>query len=451
LVLGLTLSGVTAGAQGAPRDAEIARLEILVRDLAQRVGQLEKERTAERARHTAELGRVQQELARLRAASGAGPVAGASNAELEAMIDTALDRRKAENPSWTDRLRFGGYGELHGNFELGGGKQVFDIHRLVAYLGYDFADWVKLESEIEIEHAYVTDGEDGELSIEQLYIDFRTSEIASVQAGRMLVPVGLVNQSHEPVSFNGVERPTFAKYVIPSTWFADGVSVYGQVCDELSYRVALTSSLDGSEFDAVKGIRGGRMKERSSLNEPAVSARLDVHPFVNQEVPCDQRLRVGVAYYYGGLDNGTNGKDPDVDADIAMYAADAEYSIGPVDLRGEWALQRIRNAGELPNGTAQAILGYYAEAACHVMPDSWKAGRLKHADFVVFVRYDHVDTQWRMPSGVAADPNGTRDEWTFGFTFFVTPGLVVKADYQLRDSDGDDPEDLINVGIGWIF
>ena len=69
------------------------------------------------------------------------------------------------------KFRFGGYGEVHANFEENG-KSVFDIHRLVMYVGYDFSDWIVLNTEIEIEHAFVTDGAGGELLIEQLFVDF---------------------------------------------------------------------------------------------------------------------------------------------------------------------------------------------------------------------------------------------------------------------------------------
>jgi hypothetical protein len=57
-----------------------------------------------------------------------------------------------------------------------------------------------------------------------------------------------------------------------------------------------------------------------------------------------------------------------------------------------------------------------------------------------------------MPSGVARNSAGDRTEWTFGTNFYLTPNLVVKADYQIRDDDsGSDLDDLLNLGIGWAF
>ena len=121
----------------------------------------------------------------------------------EANAQQDLDAEEAVN--LLGKLRLGGYGEIHANFEENG-KSVFDIHRLVMYVGYDFADWIVLNSEIELEHAYVTDGAGGEISIEQLYVDFLLTEAFNARVGRMLAPMGIINQNHEPTLFLGVER-----------------------------------------------------------------------------------------------------------------------------------------------------------------------------------------------------------------------------------------------------
>ena len=108
------------------------------------------------------------------------------------------------------KLHFGGYGEMHANFTQGSESDQFDFHRMVLYLGYDFADWITFHSELEVEHAYVSDGSGGELSMEQAYVDFQLSPALNVRAGRILTPLGIINAKHEPTTFNGVERPSFA-------------------------------------------------------------------------------------------------------------------------------------------------------------------------------------------------------------------------------------------------
>ncbi|HSR87596.1 MAG TPA: hypothetical protein VLL07_01475, partial [Pontiella sp.] len=169
-----------------------------------------------------------------------------------------MESSNAFNP--LEGFRFGGYGEVHANFEENG-DSVFDIHRLVLYVGYDFADWIVLNTEIELEHAYATDGAGGEVLVEQLYVDFLLSDAINVRAGRILAPLGIINQNHEPTLFFGVERPAVDKYIIPSTWSLDGIGLFGAPAEWLNYQLYVAGGLDGSEFNGEDGVREGRIKE----------------------------------------------------------------------------------------------------------------------------------------------------------------------------------------------
>lgn len=350
------------------------------------------------------------------------------------------------------RFTFGGYGEIHVNLGEGSEKDVIDIHRFVAAISYDFADWIRLRTEVELEHAIASDGRDGEFLIEQLFFDFYLSDGFNVRFGRILTPVGIVNSNHEPTIFNGVERPSFARVIIPTTWSSDGIGIFGDITDTLQYQLYLVGGLDGSGFNALNGIRGGRIKERPSLHEPSITGRLDFFPLLHSPVVPDYDLRVGASFFAGGLDNGNNGANPDVSADIAVYSADFSATCGIFDFRGVAALERIRDADEIGAGTASQIVGGYLEVAAHVLPESWGRGRLAQSDLVAFVRHDWLDTQNKLPSGVVRDDAGRRTEWTTGLGFFFTPGLVAKVDVQFRqDKTSNDLGTLVNFGLGWIF
>ena len=41
----------------------------------------------------------------------------------------------------------------------------------------------------------------------------------------MLLPVGIMNEVHEPTTFYGVERNSVEAKIIPATWWAGGVGV----------------------------------------------------------------------------------------------------------------------------------------------------------------------------------------------------------------------------------
>ncbi|MBW8017693.1 MAG: hypothetical protein FVQ82_16075 [Planctomycetes bacterium] len=356
-----------------------------------------------------------------------------------------------------DKLHVGGYGELHANFGEGKDADVIDLHRLVLYLGYDFADWIQFHSEFEIEHGFVNsdDATGGEFVVEQAYFDFLLSDALNVRAGRILTPLAITNKYHEPTSFNSVERPSFDKFIIPSTWSSDGIGLFGALSDNVTYEAYVVGGLDGNGFDK-NGIRGGRIKERPSLHEPAFTGRLDYTAI--DEV--DESLRLGFSAYAGGLDNTNNSSGlTGVDADIRILSADFNYSISKFDFLGAIAKTSIDGAknlaGNAVNNTdnvASESFGWYIEGAYHWWPESWKKGKFTKTDAVVFARYDDFDTQYDMPSGFAANPAGDRNEITIGTAIRLTPNFVVKADYQFRDDKTSDKlGDKINFGIGFSF
>jgi hypothetical protein len=332
-----------------------------------------------------------------------------------------------------------------------------DFHRLVLYLGYDFADWIKFHSETEIEHAFVKH-DNGEISLEQAYVDFLLSDSFNIRAGRLLTPIGIINKTHEPTLFNGVERPNFAKYIIPTTWSSDGVGFFGSLSPSLNYEAYVVAGLDGDSFTS-SGIRDGRMKAQQSLNEVAFTGRLDYRPFEQALANSDQSLRLGLSGYFGGLDNVDGGGGTGKEGEIAMTSADFEYSISKFDFRGVIANTNIDGAANFNDDAAidggevaEEMFGWYIEGAYHFWPNEWKTGKLKKSDAVVFVRYEEYDTQYKMPSDVTRDKSKDIDELTFGVNFYLTPDFVVKADYQFRDdASGNGRDDLFNVGLGWTF
>lgn len=426
----LTLATSTAQAQNEDaRDARIANLEEIIQQLADEVQALKAEQATEKKERIA----IQEEIA-----------------EQTSALEKSTHSKDAYD---LGGFEVSGYGEIHANMNQGDDGDQIDIHRFVLDFKYDFSDWITFRSELEVEHAFISD-DDGEISLEQFYVDFMLNDKLNVRAGRALAPIGIINQHHEPTLFNGVERPNVDKYIIPTTWSLDGLGIYGDLTKSLKYQLYIAGGLDGSKFSATKGIRDGRIKERPSLNDPAVAGRLDYYPFVNFPAAPGQTLRVGLSGYSGGANNGNEGNDPDglSGVNVHMGVADFEYSIAKFDLRGEYARTWIDNAEKLSGGVGDEMLGWYIEPAYHVMPESWKTGRLKKSDLVLFTRYEEYDTQYSTVSGLSRVPGADREEVTVGMNFYFTPSLVFKADYQFTDSDATStPDDRLNFGLGMQF
>ena len=134
-----------------------------------------------------------------------------------------------------------------------------DFHRFVLLITHQFSDRIRFVSEIELEHAFVEGLEEaGELELEQAYIDFLLSRSFNVRAGMLLMPVGIINERHEPPVYHGVERPLVDTVIIPTTWFEVGAGVHGEVGRGWRYRAYLTSPLNAARVQ-----RRGRYPQRA--------------------------------------------------------------------------------------------------------------------------------------------------------------------------------------------
>ena len=179
-----------------------------------------------------------------------------------------LLRRQADDDNTTSSAvsRTGpisGYMDFHfNNVEFQ--DPVLDFHRFVLLFTHSFSDRVRFVSELELEHAVVSPETDGELELEQAYIDFLMSRNFNLRAGMVLAPVGVINERHEPPVFHGVERPSVETVIIPTTWFGAGAGLHGEVGSGFRYRVYAMETLDASGFSAESGLRGGRQKGAQS-------------------------------------------------------------------------------------------------------------------------------------------------------------------------------------------
>jgi len=113
-------------------------------------------------------------------------------------------------------VSIGGYGELHYiNNPDSDPKSKVDLKRVIFYFGYSFTEKLKFNTEIEIEHAYVEGGEEsGELAVEFAYLDYNFSPSFGIRGGMMLIPVGIINEMHEPPTFPTVDRPYLERNIV---------------------------------------------------------------------------------------------------------------------------------------------------------------------------------------------------------------------------------------------
>jgi len=339
-----------------------------------------------------------------------------------------------------------GYMDFHFN-KADGEPGVLDFHRFVLLVNHTFSPKLRFVGEIELEHALVEGLEEaGELELEQAYLDFLLSRQFNVRAGMVLVPIGIINERHEPPVFNGVERPFVDTVIVPTTWFEVGAGVHGELGQGLRYRAYALAPLDALEFDAEEGIRGGRQKgSESDVRNVAFAGRLEYRAV--------RGLTIGASVWTGESSFAT----PRLDTTVNIGEIDARYRRDRLELRGQFAHVGISDAARLndalarltgvsPN-IARSLRGFYGEAGYRF----WNAGAPR--DLVGFVRYENFDTQFRMPDGFLPLKEFDRDAWVVGLTHYPDPDVAVKFDYvRLRNQSGLLPtRHVLNAGLGWWF
>src|SRR5690606_32495738 len=176
---------------------------------------------------------------------------------------TQRDTTYAKVADWAERTQIGGYGELHNNNKENGNTDEIDAHRFVMYVTNDFNDRVRIFSEIELEHSLAGDGAPGEVELEQAYIEWDYADRHRAKFGLFLLPVGILNETHEPETFYGVERNNVENRIIPTTWWETGVMMSGQIAPGLTYDIGAHSGLDADAFN----VRGGRQKSAQAVAE----------------------------------------------------------------------------------------------------------------------------------------------------------------------------------------
>ena len=180
----------------------------------------------------------------------------------------------------------GGYGDMA---YANGESKTADLVRAVVYTGYKFNNNVLFNSELEVEHASTELG--GSVSMEFAYLDFLLRPQANARAGVVLMPVGFINEQHEPTAYFGVQRPTVERVIIPTTWSEIGGGLFGDV-GRVSYRAYVVTALDSSRFEAEEGLHEGKQAgAEAKAQNLAFVARADFHPI--------EGSLVGGAFYSG--------------------------------------------------------------------------------------------------------------------------------------------------------
>jgi hypothetical protein len=393
---------------------------------------------------------------------------------------TAQTRTNAQNLVFTneDSLNQGlskqktvisGYGSAAYQWDFNAGLSTVSLERVVLFVGHQFNSKITFFSEMELENALVAGGEEkGEIAMEQAFLKFNLTPRQYIVAGLFIPRIGILNENHLPVNFNGVERPLVEQLIIPATWRELGIGFYGRSKRiPVNYSIALMNGLNSQGFQHGSGIRGGRAEGSSaSANNLAVSAsvqynwkdfKFQLSGYSGGTVGLSKRAADSL-----GLSSGMFG--------TAVYLAEANVQYNHQAFSAKAIFANINYPGADKINTAYAknlatnMYGAYAEVGY-----DWLFKKQQQSSFITFARYEVIDLNAAIPAPPKAIYDGTikQQHLIAGFSYLPIPNVVIKADIRLMHTGEENASlvinpspvripykqnnNIISLGIGYSF
>jgi hypothetical protein len=350
----------------------------------------------------------------------------------------------------TSGLAIGGYAEYFVEIPTGDNDalRTGDMLRLVPYIGYKFTDKILMNTEIEFEHGTTEAnlrGDEGEVAIEFAYLDFLLSEGVNVRVGNLLMPIGFLNETHEPPFYWGNARPEIERRIIPTTWHELGVGIHGAIAPTVSYNAYMVNSLDAQGFDET-GVREGRQGGNRVLFE-------DVAGIFALEIEPGPALSVGGSFYAGQAAQNQVFAGEEIRGTTVLTEGHVEVRAGGFKGRALYVRSFIGDAEEMATELGTTIpesqWGNYVEAG-YDLATLFDNPRVSSA--YLWSRFEIYDLQVDVPTGFAKDEALEANSWTIGFEVKPHPNVVLKLDGVIQDNEADAPvTNPVRLGAGFVF
>lgn len=348
---------------------------------------------------------------------------------------------------YNQKITIGGYANIDYN-QPESKNGVLDVHRLVMLFGYKFTNQIQFITEIEFEHVK-------EVFIEQAFVNYNVGNNINLRGGLMLVPMGIINEFHEPTTYNGVERPALDSKIVPSTWRELGVGVKGNIPSlSMGYQAYIFNGFKSTSgtpdevsglLKGENGLRGGRQKgAESTINSPTFSSKIEYYGFPG--------LRVGISGYFGKTQT-----DDELKAiagstlGVSIVGIDARFKKNKIEARGQLIYASLLGTKAYnlltQKDLGSAFFGYYIEGGYNILPIQAKQS------LVAFTRFETYNTHAKTAGTLSKNKAYDRTDITIGLSYHITQGVVVKGDYQFRENklDASQTPNQLNFGLDVWF
>jgi hypothetical protein len=342
------------------------------------------------------------------------------------IVSEELDRMKGSGSAGGGHSKTSvhGYGETHFSAQPETDTKI-DQHRFVIGVHSEITDWIHLNAEIDFEHAAQ------KLEFEFGQIDFLLSDGLNLRGGVMLMPMGNLNEFHEPNKFFTPERPDYHSKLIPTTWQQAGLGLFGAQGD-ISYRFYVVNALQA--LDETRSFQNDSFvrKGRSQINEIS-AGNAAVVGRVEKKQPGGQ---AGLSFYSGN----SSGDYIDEGGNVTMLEFDYKTKRGAYDLDFGVFKGWIADSTELNaacddgvSGTAcdgdipEEAFGLLATFAVH-LPELM--GKAVTYDLIPFVQYQKIKPQDAVGGGATDSPKANWDVLTIGASYMPHPHVAIKTAWR---------------------
>src|SRR5260221_1724855 len=372
-----------------------------------------------------------------------------------------------------------GYGSAFYQRDFKQHQATVTLDRLVLFVGHSFNEKISLFTELEVENAIVAGNSSdepssgrGSVAMEQAFLKFNLNARQYLEAGLFTPRIGIPNENHLPVNFNGVERPIVEQMIIPTTWREIGVGLYGSLDRlPLNYSVAIVNGLNSANFQHEPGLGEGLgLGSNANANNLAITAsvqyrisdlKFQLAGYMSGTVGLSQRSADSLNV---GLQTGAFGTP------LYLGEFDVQYAKNGFSAKALGAYIAYPDADKIYRAYAKSIgsgmYGAYLELAY-----DWLHHLGSPKQFITFARAEALDLNSQLPTLQKQEDqyDGTLKQTHViaGISYFPIPNVVVKADVRLMHTGAQNPalvinpppntlpyqqnKQLLNIGFGYSF